>query len=111
MATKKAQQHARFERSLQCSTATIKNAPSKSLRHLLERADSRLRLNRLGSALDRARNVMNDTEELWMEMAEAFPVEAHVVDPRRMVPAHWIWRGRDGRVQGIVIGGAGTQNA
>jgi hypothetical protein len=56
-------------------------------------------------AVKRARSQAGDTEELWLELAQAFPVQTEVIDPWAKWPARWLWRARDGRVQGIVIGG------
>lgn len=103
---RKAQRRAKFERSLECSTAKIRNAPSSSWKRWFAHANSQLRLNRLGHALDEAREALGDTQELWLTLAEEFPVEASVLAdaPRR----DGFRRVRVGRRDCIIIGGAGV---
>lgn len=102
----RAQRYVKYEHSLTYSTMKIRSAPSSSWRHWFERANSQLRLNRLGHALDEARDALGDTQELWMELAEEFPVEASVLAgaPRR----DGFRRVRVGRRDCIIIGGAGV---
>lgn len=108
MAAKKAKQRARFERSLECSTAKIKNAPSNSWKRWFEHADNRLRLNRLGHALDQARDALGDTQELLMELAREFPVEASVLGEVPQPRRDGFSRVRVGRRDCIIIGGVGA---
>jgi len=60
---------------------------------------------RLDIAVSRARALATTTEELWMELAERFPVQALVIDPLTRWPARWLWRGVSGQVMAVVIGG------
>lgn len=60
---------------------------------------------RLDIAVTRARSLATSTEELWLELAGRFPVQALVIDPLTRWPARWLWRGDGGRVVGVVIGG------
>lgn len=60
---------------------------------------------RLDLAVSRARSMATTTEELWMELAERFPVQALVIDPLTRWPARWLWRDRAGQVRAVVIGG------
>lgn len=60
---------------------------------------------RLDIAVTRTRHLATTTEEIWMEIAGLFPVQALVIDPLTRWPARWLWRGDSGRVVGVVIGG------
>lgn len=61
---------------------------------------------RLDIAVSRARTLATTTEELWMDLAGRFPVQALVIDPLTHWPARWLWRNRAGGVQAVIIGGA-----
>lgn len=60
---------------------------------------------RLDIAINRSRHWTTTTEELWLELAGLFPVQALVIDPLTRWPSHWLWRGAGGRVMAVVIGG------
>lgn len=60
---------------------------------------------RLDISIQRTRHVVSTTEELWMELAGRFPVQALVIDPLTSWPTRWLWRGTGGRVMAVVIGG------
>lgn len=60
---------------------------------------------RLDIAVSRARRLATTTEELWMELAGRFPVQALVIDPSTRWPACWLWRDPAGQVMAVVIGG------
>lgn len=60
---------------------------------------------RLDIAVSRARSLATTTEELWVELAGRFPVQALVIDPATRWPSRWVWRGAGGQVMGVVIGG------
>jgi len=60
---------------------------------------------RLDISIKRTRYVVTTTEELWMELAERFPVQALVIDPLARWPSRWLWFNREGHVMAIVIGG------
>lgn len=61
---------------------------------------------RLDIAVSSSRRWTTTTEELWMELAELFPVQALVIDPLTRWPARWLWRGAGGQVVAVIIGGA-----
>jgi len=60
---------------------------------------------RLDIAVSRARSLATTTEELWVELAGRFPVQALVIDPFTRWPARWLWRDKAGQVRAVVIGG------
>lgn len=90
----------RYTRTTQSAPGALR--PRRSTPQRLADVVTRLRAD---IAVVRARNQASDTAELWLELAREFPVQAGVIDPWSRWPPSWVWRGRDGRVQGIVIGG------
>lgn len=61
---------------------------------------------RLDISIKRTRELANATEELWLTMAEEFPVQALVIDPLTRWPRRWLWHSDTGQVMAVIIGGA-----